>query len=150
MKVIVHELIHALDIDNEINDTIDIINYYQNKYNISSEKINTNEAYTEILANIINCFWISQKQNKNKFIFFQKLLNFEKNHCLFQCSKIFEISNLNQKTIDLNYETNILAYYLIRGEIYNNFENFLSFLKNKNKDFLTINVNEFYKLLKNY
>jgi len=149
LKVTVHELIHALDIDIEINDTNDIINHYQSKYNISSNKINTNEAYTEILANIINCFWISQKQGKNKLNFFQKLLNLEKNHCLFQCSKIYEISDLNQKTIDLNYETNILAYYLIRGEIYKNFDNFLSFLKNKNKDFLTINVNEWYELLRN-
>ena len=102
----IHELIHALCID-EFNDSPDIINHYQNKYQISSDRINTNEAYTEIWANLINCFWISQKVKKKPYDLFKTLIALEKEHCIFQTSKIFyltiDIFFQFQKSLNLQY-----------------------------------------------
>ena len=60
LKVTLHELIHALCFD-DYNDTIEIINHYKQRYSVSSGSVQTNEAYTEIWANLINCFLLSKK-----------------------------------------------------------------------------------------
>lgn len=148
LKVLIHELIHALCID-EIHDSTDIIEHYKNKYQISSDKINTNEAYTEIWANIINCFWISQKVKKKPYDLFKTLIALEKEHSLFQSLKIFKLSKLNEEIIDINKDTNILAYYIIRCELYNNLTNFLEFCRGSNNDYFKININGWFSLLKN-
>ena len=150
LKVTIHELIHALCID-EINDNTDIIQYYQNKYQINSEKINTHEAYTEIWANIINCFWISQNFfNKKHYDHFKLLLSLEYEHCLFQTCKLFKIIGLNEKTVDINRDTNILAYYVIRCELYENFKDFLKICIHYSKNnYLGIDQSQWFILLKN-
>ena len=153
LKVTIHELIHALCID-EINDTSDIIQHYQNKYQINSEKVNTHEAYTEIWANIINCFWISQKYSNNKKItqydYFKTLLSIEHEHCLFQTCKLFKIIKLNEKIVNINRDTNILAYYVIRCELYENFKQFLKIcVQFSKKNYLGIDQNQWFILLKN-
>jgi len=145
LKVTIHELIHALCID-QFNDSLDIIKHYQNKYQISSDIINTNEAYTEMWANLINCFWISQKVKKDSYNFFKTLIALEKEHCLFQSLKIFKLSKLNEEVIDINKDTNILAYYIIRCELFHNITKFLELCRKNN--YLKINVNGWFSLLK--
>ena len=147
LKVMVHELIHALCID-EFNDSPDIIHHYQKKYQISSDRINTNEAYTEIWANLINCFWISQKVKKKPYDLFKTFIALEKEHCIFQTSKIFHLTKLNDKTIDINAETNILAYYFIRCELFKELTKFLKFCRESNKDYLKINSKKWFSLLR--
>ena len=151
LKVTIHELIHALCID-EINDTSDIIQHYQNKYKINSEKVNTHEAYTEIWANIINCFWISQNffNKKKQYDKFKSLLSLEHEHCLFQTCKLFKIVKLNENTVDINKDTNILAYYVIRCELYENLKEFLKIcIQYSRNNYLGIDQNQWFILLKN-
>jgi hypothetical protein len=124
LKVTIHEFLHALDI-NHFHDTDDIIDYYQEKYHISSETININEAYTEIWANILNCFWISQKYDDKNYQEFCKLLTIEKEFCKFQSDKVFYLTNLSKDRIDINHDTNILSYYIIRNELFSNIQKFL-------------------------
>ena len=130
-------MIHALELD-YYKDNIQIINYYQKKYNISSEIINTNEAYTEIWANIINCYLISQKTGRNQYNLFLILIALEKEFAIFQAHKVFYLTKLNEKKIDINKHTNVLAYYIIRSEIYNRLSPFLKFCNKHNDNYIKL------------
>jgi hypothetical protein len=128
MKVTIHELFHLFNCDKSMNDDYNIINMYKNRYNINSDRVNTFEAYTEIWANILNCFLLSNNEYKN----FVKYINLEKSWANIQAYKIFYLTNLDKKeTVDINKYTNVLAYFIIRCEIYNNFKDFIKlFSKN--------------------
>ena len=138
VKVTVHELIHALEFDN-YQDTDKLINHYCKKYKISSQIINTNEAYTEIWANLINLYWISQKAERNNYEFFLTLLTIEKEFCRIQALKIMDLTMLQSKLIDINQESNILSYYIIRCELYTNLPQFLKLCRLHNENYVQIN-----------
>jgi hypothetical protein len=122
IKVTIHELFHLFYCDKSMNDDYNIINFYQKRYNINSDKVNTFEAYTEIWANILNCFLISN----NDYKIFVRYINLEKLWSNMQCQKVFLLTNLDKKdTIDINKYTNVLAYFIIRCEIYNNLKEFI-------------------------
>ena len=63
LKVTLHEMFHALKFSH-YSDVDDILQHFKQKYQISSKKVNTDEAYTEIWANLINCFLISKNLEK--------------------------------------------------------------------------------------
>ena len=122
MKVTIHELYHLFHCDKSMNDDYNIINFYHKRYNINSERVNTFEAYTEIWANILNCFLLSNNDYKN----FIKYINIENKWSKLQCLKIFYLTDLDKKeTIDINKYTNVLAYFVIRFELYDNFKEFI-------------------------
>ena len=122
MKVTIHELIHLFHCDKSMNDNSFIIDLYHKRYNINSIRVNTFEAYTEIWANILNCYFLSRNKYKN----FVHYLSIEKEWCKFQASKIFSITNLDKKgTVDINKYTNVLAYFIIRCEIFNRIKDFI-------------------------
>lgn len=140
-KVLIHELIHAFQYDN-YQDNTKIIKHYQDKYNISSEKINSNEAYTELWANIINCYLISKNIGRNRYNLFLILLAMEREFSYFQAEKVIYLSKLNydsnKKSIDINSDTNVLAYFIIRAELYKGLNKFLKFCKNHNQNYIKI------------
>lgn len=142
LKVLVHELIHALCYD-RYSDTNEIIEHYKKTYNVSSNIMNTGEAYTEIWANIVNCYLITKiyKMGEESFYHF---LSLEKAFCLFQAHKIFHLTELSKKQIDINKDTNVLAYYIIRMELYNNIDGFIDFCSSKNKNYIEITNSEDY------
>jgi len=147
-KVTIHELIHAFGYE-RADDNSEIIKHYQKKYNITSNKINTYEAYTEIWANLINCFLISQKVNRSKYNVFLILIALEKTFCNFQSQKVIEMTGLTDKTIDINQETNVLAYFIIRCEIYEKLTQFLKFCRLSNKNYIQLNKKkEWFEFLK--
>ena len=125
IKVLFHEIIHGLrcsnlGIQSEITDRI------CHKYKIQSENILLDESYTEAWAKILNCRFISSLTNSStKYQHFCTLLAIETEFSLYQCSKIRGfIKDSNEKNID-KY-TNISAYYLVVGEIFNDLEAFLN------------------------
>ena len=127
MKVTIHELFHLFHCDKTMNDDFNILNLYQKRYNINSNRVNTFEAYTEIWANILNSFILSNNEYKN----FVKYINLEKEWCKIQSYKIFYLTNLGKNdTIDINKYTNVLAYFIIRCEIFNNFKEFIKYFGN--------------------
>tara|TARA_B100001123_G_C15340574_1_gene1034683 strand:- start:3706 stop:4809 length:1104 start_codon:yes stop_codon:yes gene_type:complete len=136
MKVTIHELIHAFKYDS-VQDNQQIINHYQEKYNISSKEINTHEAYTEVWANIINCYLISKRvQRRHQYNLFLILIEFEKVFSEYQTFKIFYLTQLSQKKIDINKYTNVLAYFVIREEILKRLPAFLKFCSTKNINYI--------------
>jgi hypothetical protein len=140
-KVLIHELIHAFQYDS-YEDNSKLIQHYQSKYNISSEKINSNEAYTEIWANIINCYLISKNIGRNRYNLFLILIAMEKEFSYFQAEKVIYLSKLNyddkKQAVDINMDTNVLAYFIIRSELYKGLNRFLRFCKNHNRNYIKI------------
>ena len=149
MKVTIHELIHALNYDN-YQDNQDIIHHYQKKYNISSNEINTHEAYTELWALIINCYLISKRiERKYQYNLFLILLEYEKLFSEFQCLKVFYLTKLSKEKIDINEHTNVLAYFIIKEEIFRRLPSFLKFCKKNNIKYIKLNKkNEWFLFLK--
>ena len=84
------DFIHVDIVDKSMNDNSTIIELYQKRYNINSVRVNTFEGYTEIWANILNSFMLS-----NDYSEFINNIYLEKEWCKFQASKIFYITNLN-------------------------------------------------------
>ena len=144
LKVTIHELFHALCYD-EYDDTYDIIEEYQKRYGITSDKVNTREAFTEIWANILNCFLISQMSDKDNYKCFKRMINLEKEFSFFQANKILYMIDSYK---DINEKTNILAYFVIRAELYKNFKKFIIFCKNHNKRYVKVNGKKFISFLK--
>lgn len=137
-KVLIHELIHALRYDH-YQDNDQIIKHYQNKYNLSSNQINTNEAYTEIWANLINCYLISQKVGRNQYNLFLILIALEKEFAKYQAQKIIYLSGIGgEKKIDINKNTNVLSYFIIRYEIYERLNLFLKFCRKNNDNYIVL------------
>ena len=85
-KVLIHELIHYLQLDLGYIKSNRISNYFNINPNI---EIRLNEAYTEILALIINVS-INSYLNKGRknYSFANKMINYELKFTLYQISKI--------------------------------------------------------------
>jgi len=152
IKVLIHELIHGFNYD-RYEDTDQIIKHYQKKYNISSKRINTNEAYTEIWANLINCFLISQKKGRDNYQLFLILIALEKEFAQFQAEKVMYLTGIDTKVaVDINKDTNVLSYFIIRNELFEKLNLFLKFCKNTNDNYIKLNdEKEWFKfLMKNY
>ena len=138
VKVSIHELIHGLSYDYK-QDTPDIIEHYKERYGISSPKMNTFEAYTEIWAELIHCYLvarlISSKDRPKCYHIFDAFVSTEIEFSKFQSNKVLELLKLNK---DVNKETNVTAYYLIKTELYSSLNNFLQFCLNNNDNFIKL------------
>lgn len=143
LKVTIHELLHGLH-SVMLTDTPTLISMYQSKYNISSKEININETYTELWANILNCFLISFTFQTNVYQYFTMLLKAEQIFCSYQTNTIKQITQLGEKVIDINQHTNVLAYYIIRCELFQQLPTFLEYCRKYNKNYMTIKT-EFIK-----
>lgn len=149
LKSIIHELIHSLHYDYR-NDSHDIINYYRNKYNITSKKVNTYEAYTESFTGILHSYLLSKYKypagDMNQYELFVSNVGIEKEYALQKASFVL---SLNSKPVDMNKFSNVLAYYIIRAEIYNNMDTFLDYCQKNNNNYINIrNSNMFLDYLK--
>lgn len=145
LKVTLHELSHGLE-HSDYNDSSDLIEHYNSKYNTTSKKINSHEAYTEIWANLINCFLISQKYKRSKEEF-KKLVTIEKFYAIFQAQKV--LYNSHRMNIDLDRDTNVTAYFLIRAELYQRLNGFLKFCRVNNENYVKLkNTNQWLVFLK--
>ena len=140
LKVTIHELIHALRYDS-YNDNKDVIQHFTSKYDTNSTKINTHEAYTEIWANLINCFLISQSYNGGNKKMFRELVSIEKFYSIFQAQKVM-FHSITKNGLDIDKNTNITAYFLIRAELYQRLNEFLKFCRLENLDYVKIKNTE--------
>ena len=154
LKTTLHEFIHALELDN-CKDDSDIVTHYQHKYNISSNVVNTNESYTELIANLLNCFLISKTavriKESHRYKSFLNLLHLEKEFCHYQAHKILYLSNIKKsQPLDINQNTNTLSYFIIRDELFQNLSLFLKQCRLNNTDYLVINTKMWFNyILKN-
>ena len=125
IKVLFHEVLHGLNCS-DLGSEEEITKRLCQKYNLKSEDILINEAYTEIWAKILNCLYITSLTNSNtKFQHFCTLLALEKEFSLYQANKVKQfVKKSKDKNID--DKTNVTAYYLVVGEIFSNLNKFLS------------------------
>ena len=139
LKVSIHELIHCLDYDYK-NDTSDIIQHYQQKYAVTSQKMNTFEAYTEIYAALLHSYLVTRLYHKidpsfKPYDLFVANVGIEMEFSQLQASKVLSLLDKNK---DMNKETNVCAYYIIKTELYEDLHNFLKFCVSHNKDIIKL------------
>jgi len=140
LKVSIHELIHGLHYDYK-QDSADIVKHYQEKYNITSPKMNTFEAYTEIWAELIHCYVLSKLSGKHSYDLFCANVGIEMEFSQLQASKVLSLLERNK---DVNKETNVTAYYLIKVELWLDLQNFLQYCMRVNQNMIKITDKETY------
>jgi len=130
-KVLIHELMHNLNLDFATLD----INYAKDKLKeILGLKINyeINETYVEIWARIILLLIVSHMKTSNLKDFdesFTKLLDKEISFSVTQATKVLKhVNNTNKYTED----THAYAYYVFTASLINNFPIFLRWCKKNN------------------
>ena len=149
-RAFIHETVHNFGLDfSDMNNT-DVNNYVLNIFKVKSD-VNLYESYTEFWAEIINSlfcsfFMLKDKTNTDEFltnsIFF---INFERTFSFFQLVKTLNFMGLQYS--DLYSETdqsmilrenlykektNVLAYYIIKNVLIDNYQGFLSWCKKNN------------------
>lgn len=130
IKVTIHELIHLLNIgllDTKIPSKI--VNFYKNKYNVSSNHILIDEAFTEFLAVLINNFLITKFMNKT-YNYYVYLLKLEISFTIYQCNKIYNLG-MNK---DINKNTQVLSYFFIKLELFMNLDKAINCININNKN----------------
>jgi hypothetical protein len=169
-KVLIHETFHnfALDFSDMNNDNVNkcILNIFK-----VNSQVNIYESYTEFWAEIMNAlfcsfFALKDKNNIDEFLsnsdFF---INFERTFSFFQLVKTLNFMGLTYKDLYSNTEhslmlrdnlykekTNVLAYYVIKTILINNYQGFLSWCKTNNFSLLQFkktltNQHEFCKFI---
>jgi hypothetical protein len=137
IKVLFHECIHALRFSS-VEDSKEIIEKYNQKYNCNSEVLRIDETYTEIWARILNCYFVAkltsfQEEDLDLYKYFCILLGIEREFSFLQGFKVGnELKKINNEVKnnpkkDPNKETSVVSYYIGTAEIFNNFEDFLIF-----------------------
>ena len=138
IKVTIHELLHLFHCDSTSQDPETIIKMYQERYKITSVAVNSFEAYTEIWANIINSYLLCNNDYKT----FVKNIHIEKSWCDLQSQKIFSV---NKGLSDINKHTNVLAYYIIRCELFKHLKDFIKIFSKR----ICCNSKTYFKFLRN-
>jgi len=142
-KVFIHETFHNFGLDFSDMNNDNCHNYLLSIFNVKS-LVNVYEAYTEFWAEIINCCFCSflllnNKKNIKEFLeHVEILINYERNYSFFQLEKIIAFMGLEYKNLYSNdihsktirdtlykEKTNVLAYYVIKTVMLNNYPDFL-------------------------
>lgn len=172
-KVFIHETFHNFGLDFS-----DMNNHSCHKMMLSIFKVkslvNLYEAYSEVWAEIINCCFCSfqllqnkQKDSKEFLENFEVLINFERSYSFFQLVKTLDFMGLEYKNLYSNdfqsknmrenlykERTNVLAYYIIKTILLNNYPSFLSWCDNNNYSLIAFkktinNQNNFCEFISN-
>lgn len=145
LKVTIHELIHGLHYDYK-QDPEELIYHYQQKYDLSSTKMNTFEAYTEIHAELIHCYLLTYFTTGCDLDLFAGNVAIEREFSRFQVGKVLDLCKANN---DINKETNVCAYYIIKTEIYDDLHNFVSICQSLNHPLIKLsNLSKYINYLK--
>ena len=149
-KVLIHETFHNFGLDfssmNTDKCTTDILKIFP----VDSD-VNLYESYAEFWAEIMNALFCSffKLKNKNNVDEFlensEYFINFERTHSFFQLVKTLHYMGLKYETLfkkdkqnSLRRETlykekiSILAYYIIKTILMNNYQGFLDWCQNNN------------------
>lgn len=154
LKVLIHELIHVLEID--IKYSLDELDYKIGKFNY---KILTRETLAEIMAQFLYCIFfstIAKIKEINKYNLFINIYFYENLYNWLQFKNIFnfyKISNYDKSQIINNFHqlSNVYAYYINKPIflIYN--YQLIDILLSENKKKLDNNLlNQYNKDFKNY
>ena len=149
-KVLIHETFHNFGLDfsgmNTDKCTTDMLNIFP----VDSE-VNLYESYAEFWAGIMNAlfcsfFKLKNKNNVDEFLEHSAyFINLERTHSFFQLVKTLDYMGLNYETLikkdkqnaakrEALYKekTSILAYYIIKTILMNNYQGFLDWCQINN------------------
>ena len=151
-KVLMHETFHNFSLDfSDMN-----MNVCHNKilsiFPVDSQ-VNLYEAYTEFWAEILNaafCSYFSLKNKPNIQEFFKNceyFINFERTYSFFQLAKALRFMGLVYKDLYLpsshierktlyKENSNVLAYYIIKTILLNNYQGFFEWCSKNNLSLL--------------
>ncbi len=153
-KVFIHESFHNFGLDFSDMNINECTKYILKIFPVKSQ-VNLYESYTECWAEIINslfCSFFSLKSKTNQSEFIKNsiyFINFERTYSFFQLVKVLDFMGL--KYIDLfskketsellrknmyREKTNVLAYYIIKTILINNYQGFLSWCNTNNDTLL--------------
>lgn len=152
VKVLVHESIHSLRLDIKDIPEEQLLMFYRFLRIDSSgcrltlreavspvacnTKIYPNEAWTEMMADIFNVFYVSTILNKDHL----ELLHIERKWSLFQAAKILDLNGFDtiesfsresddgSTANELKQKTNVFSYYILRAGMMFNIDTFLQFI----------------------
>jgi hypothetical protein len=142
-KVFIHETFHNFALDfSDMNNT-ECHKHIRSIFPVDSE-VNLYESYTEFWAEIMNallCSFFSLKDKNNEEEFLTNVeffINLERNFSLFQMVKTLDFLGLEykdlyhktKKSVSLrntryNEKTSVLAYYIIKSILMDNYQSFL-------------------------
>jgi hypothetical protein len=147
-KVLIHELIHYLDLDLDHS----IIHNFNNNFDINTQ-LKINETYTELIANLINCFIFSYEYNNKKDLALVKeLLEYELKFSCYQSAKILvHYGYKDCKNFFKPHNSNlfiqnsaIFEYYILKTALLYNLDYVLKlFISNYNQSYLLENTTNF-------
>ena len=158
-KVFIHETFHNFALDFSDMNTDECTKHILHIFPVMSE-VNLFEAYTEFWAVIMNSLFCSyailnDKSNVNEFLSNSEFfINFERTFSFFQMVKVLNFMGLRYQdlysttrysTVARNTlykeNTNVLAYYVIKLIMLNNYQGFLSWCVNNNSNILQFDKN---------
>ena len=162
IKVLIHELIHYLNID--LNSDVIIVNKLIKKINIDKySELRPNEAYTETIAILLYTYYNLLKINNNKFDInlYNELFKHEVIWSYYQCSKIikhFKCFNKFEDLLDttknckIKQYTSVFSYYIIKTSFIYDINKFCDFLNSINQNTFNFNdsrdnYNKFYNFI---
>jgi hypothetical protein len=153
-RAFVHETMHNFGLDFSNMNNTDVNTCILNIFKVKSD-VNLYESYTEFWAEIINAlfcsfFMLKDKTNVDDFltnsIFF---INFERTFSFFQLVKTLNFMGLQYSDLYSDTEqsrvlrenlykekTNVLAYYIIKNVLIDNYQGFLNWCKKNNLSIL--------------
>lgn len=173
-KVLIHETFHNFGLDFSDMNNDEVNNCILNIYPVNSQ-VNAYESYTEFWAEIINAllcsfFELKDKSDINQFLSNSEFyINLERRYSFFQMVKTLQFMGLTYGELYSKTEhakinrgklykekTNVLAYYILKTILMNNFQGFLLWCDKNNLSLLNFkktvrNQQEFCEFIrKNY
>ena len=165
VKVLIHELLHAFDIDSKISSKPyenDLLKLYSFKeVNDGLDHINVNESFTDTYACLLNIALVALQSNKN-VKYFLEMVHLEQNHIVSVAEKIMSHIGLNiqngntilkmqPKKFEYMETTHVISYYILKALNFKNVNGFLSYLIENNYQIgrIATYVDYIYKLSKN-
>lgn len=151
LKVLIHELVHYLNLDvpHEYNNKL--LDYYS-KFTSLDGFDSPCEAYTELIAVLVHSIFICLEKGKKTKEDIKKCIEDEIQFTLLQMAKIlshFDIESFdgvfgNKKGNKIKQTTSVLSYYIVKGAMLYNLNDSLEYL---NKYFGNFDLDEYIKLL---
>ena len=146
-KVLVHELVHSLGLE-KYNGYKEVEDFIYNHFDIKrNNRFNLFENYVELVANILNICLTMIENGKGDIKSFNRLINLERTHCLFQVGKILNYYGYKNfedfykkdgikeenKTDRYLQKSNIFSYFVMRSMVIFNINDFIKLCRDKNK-----------------
>ena len=165
LKLLIHELIHALDIDYKYETKKDQETIFD-IFSVNSKNLLINESYVETWAIIINVFLVLYEKkyfgkiNEKNIDLFKKYINKELLHGIEQCSKLCKYYNIknfndiykkNSDTKKYTDDVNTFSYHIIKTINLFNINNFIKNFKDPTYVMkTTYNFNTYILFIKKY